>query len=104
MLQMKVIEPSNAPFASPIVLVKKPDGSNRFCVDYRKLNQVSIFDAEPIPDQDELFTKLANDNYFTKIDLSKGYWQVPMDESSKPLTSFITPDGAFPIYRNAFWC
>ncbi|XP_071797127.1 uncharacterized protein [Asterias amurensis] len=95
MLKMGVVEPSNAPFASPIVLVKKPDGSNRFCVDFRKLNQVTVFDAEPIPDQEELFTKLATDNYFTKIDLSKGYWQVPIDEFTKPLTSFITPDGLF---------
>ena len=95
MLNMGIIEPSNAPFASPIVLVKKPDGSNRFCVDYRKINQLTLFDAEPIPDQEELFTRLAHDHYFTKIDLSKGYWQVPMEESSKPLTSFITPDGLF---------
>ena len=53
------------------------------------------YDAEPIPDQEELFTKQASDNYFTKIDLSKGYWQVPIDELTKPLTSFITPDGLF---------
>ncbi|XP_071949807.1 uncharacterized protein [Antedon mediterranea] len=95
MLNMGVIEPSCAPCASPIVLVKKPDGSNRFCVDFRKVNQSTVFDAEPIPDQDELFTKLATDNYFTKLDLSKGYWQVPMDERSKQLTSFVTPNGLF---------
>ncbi|XP_071964120.1 uncharacterized protein [Antedon mediterranea] len=95
MLNLGVVEPSGAPFASPIVLVKKPDGSNRFCVDFRKLNQVTVFDAEPISDQEELFTRLAHDHYFTKIDLSKGYWQVPMDEASKPLTSFLTPDGLF---------
>ena len=95
MLSLGVIESSDSPVASPIVLVKKPDGSNRFCVDYRKLNKVTIFDAEPIPDQDELFTKVSHANYFTKIDLSKGYWQVPMSENSKPLTAFLTPDGLF---------
>ncbi|XP_054762005.2 uncharacterized protein LOC129268475 [Lytechinus pictus] len=95
MLSMGVIEPSDSPIASPIVLVKKPDGSNRFCVDYRKLNKVTVFDAEPIPDQDELFTKVAHAKYFTKIDLSKGYWQVPMSHKSKPLTAFLTPDGLF---------
>ena len=95
MLSLGVIEPSNSPFASPIVLVKKPDGSNRFCVDFRRLNRITVFDAEPIPDQEELFTKLAHAKYFTKVDLSKGYWQVPMSESSKHLTAFLTPDGLF---------
>ena len=95
MLSLDVIEPSNSPFASPIVLVKKPDGSNRFCVDFRRLNRVTTFDAEPIPDQDELFTKIANSHFFTKLDLSKGYWQIPMSPKSKPLTAFITPDGLF---------
>ena len=95
MLALGVIEPSNSPFASPIVLVKKPDGSNRFCADFRKVNRVTIFDAEPIPDQEELFTKLSHAKYFSKIDLSKGYWQVPMSEASKELTAFLTPDGLF---------
>ncbi|XP_071493976.1 uncharacterized protein [Diadema antillarum] len=95
MLSLGVIEPSESPIASPIVLVKKPDGSNRFCVDFRKLNKVTVFDAEPIPDQDELFTKVAHAKFFTKIDLSKGYWQVPMAAESKPLTAFLTPDGLF---------
>ena len=78
MLSLDVIEPSTSSVASPIVLVKKPDGSNRFCVDFRRLNKVTKFDSEPIPDQEELFTKLVKDQFFTKIDLSKGYWQVPM--------------------------
>ncbi|XP_063971781.1 uncharacterized protein LOC135159725 [Lytechinus pictus] len=95
MLSMGVIEASESPIASPIVLVKKPDGTNRFCVDFRKLNKVTLFDAEPIPDQDELFTKVAHAKYFTKIDLSKGYWQMPMSPESKPLTAFLTPNGLF---------
>ena len=95
MISLDVVEPSNSPFASPIVLVKKPDGSNRFCVDFRRLNRVTVFDAEPIPDQEELFSKLSHAKYFTKVDLSKGYWQVPMSETSKQLTAFLTPDGLF---------
>ena len=95
MLDLGVIEPSSSPYASPVVLVKKPDGSNRFCCDYRKLNLVTIPDAEPIPDQDEIFAKLAKDNYFSKLDLTKGYWQVPLTERAKPLTAFVTPNGLY---------
>nr|XP_054751019.1 uncharacterized protein LOC129256850 isoform X2 [Lytechinus pictus] len=95
MLSLNVIEPSNSPYASPIVIVKKPDGTNRFCVDFRKLNKVTKFDAEPVPDQEELFTRIAKGKYFTKVDLSKGYWQIPMESESKSLTAFITPDGLF---------
>ena len=103
MLKMGVIEHYNAPFASPIVLVKKPDRSNRFCVDFRKLNQVSVFDAEPIPDQEELFTKLSQDNYFTKIDLSKGYWQVPMDELAKTADFIHYSRRVISICCHAIW-
>ena len=95
MLELGVIEPSTSPYASPVVLVKKPDGSNRFCCDYRKLNLVTIPDAEPIPDQDEIFAKLSKDNYFSKLDLTKGYWQVPLTERAKPLTAFVTPNGLY---------
>ena len=61
-------------------MVKKPDGSTRVCVDYRKLNQATVFDPEPIPSADEIFAKLAGDKFFSKFDLTKGYWQVPMRE------------------------
>ena len=64
MIKMRIIEPSNSPYASPIVLVKKKDGTNRFCIDFRKLNKVTVFDAEPLPSQDEIFAKLSQDNYF----------------------------------------
>ncbi len=49
-------------------------GTNRFCIDFRKINKITTFDAEPIPNQEEIFAKLAKDHYFTKFDLSKGYW------------------------------
>ena len=95
MLELGVIEPSSSPYASPVVLVKKPDGSNRFCCDYRKLNMNTVSDAEPIPDQEEIFTALAKDHYFSKLDLTKGYWQIPLTENAKPRTAFITPNGLF---------
>lgn len=95
MLELGVIEESHSPYASPVVLVKKKDGSVRFCVDFRKLNQITIFDSEPIPDQEEIYTRISNKYYFSKFDLSKGYWQVPLAETVKALTAFITPDGLF---------
>ena len=69
MLEANVIEKSNSPYSSPVVLVKKPDGSNRFCVDYRKLNRITVFDAEPMPSASDIYAKLAGDRYFSKIDL-----------------------------------
>lgn len=95
MMDLGVIEQSTSPYASPIVLVKKKDGSNRFCCDFRKVNSVTIPDAEPIPDQEEIFAKLTDDNFFTKIDLTKGYWQVPLTDHAKPITAFVTPDGLY---------
>lgn len=95
MIDLGIVEPSSSPYASPVVIVKKKDGSNRFCCDYRKLNQVTVTDAEPIPDQEEIFAKLARDQYLTKIDLSKGYWQVPLTDNAKELTAFVTSDGLF---------
>ncbi len=95
MLNMGIIEKSNSPYASPLVMVKKPDGTDRYCVDMRLVNQKTVFDTEPIADQEEIFAKLATDHYFTKIDLSKGYWQIPMAKESKPITTFITHDGTY---------
>ena len=95
MLKMGIIQSSNSPYASPIVLIKKKDGGNRFCIDFRKINKITKFDAEPIPNQEQIFTKLSRDHYFTKLDLSKGYWQIPLQESDKPKTAFLTPNGLY---------
>ena len=95
MIKQKIIEPSDSPYASPLVIVKKSDGTDRYCVDYRYVNAKTVFDSEPVPDQSEIFAKLAKDKYFTKIDLSKGYWQIPMKEEAKHITAFITHHGLF---------
>ena len=87
MLDLGVIEPS------PIVLGPKKDGSVRFCIDSRKLNKVTEFDAEPMPNMEEIINRMSGHKYFTKMDLSKGYWQVGLTERSKPLTAFETPRG-----------
>lgn len=95
MLKMNIIEPSESPFCSPVVIVPKKDGTNRFCIDYRLLNSQTIFDSEPMPDTDEMFSKLSGHKFFSKIDLSKGYWQVKLTESSKPKTAFKTGKGLY---------
>ncbi|XP_033761705.1 uncharacterized protein LOC117343459 [Pecten maximus] len=95
MLKMGVITPSESPYSAPVVIVKKKDGSNRFCIDYRQLNRVTIFDAEPMPNADDIFARLSGHRYFSRLDLSKGYWQVPMAQSAKQKTAFSTPVGLF---------
>ena len=91
MLQDRVVEPSTSEWAAPIVLVKKKDGTLRFCVDYRKLNAQSNVDLYPMPWVDELVDRLGSARYLTTLDLAKGYWQVPMAEDSREKTAFITP-------------
>ena len=95
MLDLGVIEPSSSPYNAPIVLAKKKDGTTRFCIDFRRLNLVTEFDGEGLPDVDVLFNKLGKAKFFSKIDLTKGYWQIPMEEKDKPKTAFNTPLGLF---------
>ncbi|XP_056585423.1 uncharacterized protein LOC130406867 [Triplophysa dalaica] len=93
MLDMGVIEESSSDWASPIVLVPKTDGSVRFCVDYRKVNAVSKFDAYPMPRIDELLDRLGTARFYSTLDLTKGYWQIPLSPLSKEKTAFTTPFG-----------
>ena len=102
MLKLGIIRPSTSPYASPIVIVKKKDGSNRICVDYRKLNKLTVSDPEPMKTAEDLFQKLGQSKYFSKIDLSKGYWQVPVKESDVLKTAFVTPDGQYEFMRMPF--
>ena len=95
MISMGVIEPSESSYCSNFVIVKKPDGTNRFCIDFRQINRCTVFDCEPIPNMDDIFVKLTNCKFISKLDLTKGYWQMPLTESSKPLTAFQTPKGLF---------
>ena len=95
MKSMGVIEDSTSPWGSPVVLIPKPDGSIRFCVDYRKLNDKTLPDAHPLPRIDDLIDKVGKAKFMTKIDLSRGYWQVPLDDQSVPVSAFVTPFGHF---------
>ena len=95
MVDLGVIEPSISPYSSSIVLVSKKAGSVRFCIDFRKLNKVTEFDAEPMPNMEEINNRMSGHKYFTKMDLNKGYWRVGLTERHKPRTAFETPRGLF---------
>ncbi|KAL8616281.1 hypothetical protein ACOMHN_056224 [Nucella lapillus] len=102
MLDLRVIERSRSPYSAPVVLVKKKDGSCRFCIDYRWLNKITVTDAEPIPDVEALFAALGGARVFTRIDLAKGYWQVQVLPEDRPKTAFATHCGLFQFVRMPF--
>ena len=95
MLELGVIEPSNSAWSSPIVLVPKPDGTWRFCNDFRKLNEISKYDAYPMPRIDELIERLGPARFISTLDLTRGYWQVPLTPRAREKTAFTTPEGLF---------
>ena len=87
--------PSTSPWASPIVPIPKKDGSWRSCVNYQKLNAVTEADPFPIPRVDDLLEELVHAKYLSTLDLLKGYWHVPISESTQPKTAFVTPFGKY---------
>ncbi|XP_066959143.1 uncharacterized protein [Macrobrachium rosenbergii] len=95
LLQHGLAEPSSSHYSSPCVLVKKPDGSFRMCTDYRKLNSISVADNYPLPLIDQLLDNIGQAKFVSKIDLLKGYYQIPLDENAKLLSAFITPFGLY---------
>jgi hypothetical protein len=95
MLTAGIIKESNSPWSSPVRLVKKKDGTLRVTVDYRKLNNVTIKDAYPIPRIDNMLSKLSQARIFTTLDLASGYYQVKMDPESRKYTAFSCDYGFF---------
>ena len=95
MLKTGIIEPSQSPWVSNVVIVTKKDGSARFCVDYRKLNDVTRKDAYPLPRIETCLDALGGARYFSTFDLRSGYHQVKMDEADADKTSFVTRRGTF---------
>ena len=95
MLDRGIIEPSNSPWASPIVLVSKKDGTTRFCVDYRKLNDVTVKDGYPLPKVDECLDALAGSKWFNCMDLNSGFWQIMVEPEDQMKTAFTTSHGLY---------
>jgi hypothetical protein len=89
------IEPSQAPYASPVLFVKKPNGSLRFCIDYRKLNEITKKDRYPLPLIDETLARIANAKIFTKLDIRQAFHRIRIDPGSEELTTFRTRYGSY---------
>ena len=95
MIEDDIIEPSKSPWASPVVLISKKDGTVRFCIDFRKLNQLTTKDVYPLPRIDDSLAALSVGKFFSTLDLTSGYHQIPMDPTSKDKTAFITSGGLY---------
>ena len=102
MLKADIIEPSTSAYNAPILLVRKKDKTTRFCVDFRRLNSVTKFDTEPMGNIEDILTRFDKDVYFSKIDLSKGFWQIPVAEDCRHMTAFTTSTGAYQFKKTPF--
>ena len=97
MLDAGVIQPSNSPWCNAVVLVRKKDGSLRFCIDFRKLNSLTVKDSHPLPRICETLESLTGAAHYSTFDMNSGFWQVPMDEESKQHTAFTL--GSMGLYE-----
>ena len=93
MLEAQIIERSNSPWFSLVVLVAKPDGTQRFCVDYRALNSVTKRDLYPLPRCNDILESLSGAQWFSHLDLLRGYWKIDEAEQDQENTGFATPNG-----------
>jgi transposase InsO family protein len=94
-LEKGFIEPSQSPFAAPVLFIKKPNGGLRLCIDYRKLNQLTRKDQYPLPLMDEIFARLGKAKIFTKLDIRQAFHRIRVDPDSEELTSFRTRYGSY---------
>jgi len=99
MLKLEVIEPSQSEWASPVVLTPKPDGSPRFCIDYRQLNERTVRDTYPLPRMDDFLDSLGDAQVFSTLDCNARYWHIPLDEEDKPKTALTCHCGTYQCTR-----
>ncbi|CAI5669654.1 unnamed protein product [Oreochromis niloticus] len=85
-------QPSHSPWSSPCLLAPKSDGTPRFCTDYRKVNAVTVSDSFPLPRMEDCIDNIGPAKYISKLDLLKGYWQVPLTPRASDISAFVTPD------------
>ena len=102
LLQLGVIRPSKSPWSSPILVVVNHSGKKRLCIDYTKVNQLTVKDSFPIPVTRDVMQFVANKPYLASFDLVKGYYQVELDEESKSVLAFVTMDGCYEPNRLMF--
>ena len=102
MLRQGVIEPTQSPWASPVVFAPKKDGTLRFCVDYRRLNTMTIRDHYPIPKIDDCIDSLGEATIFTTLDCNSGYWQTPIAAEDRDKTALICHADLFRFNRMPF--
>lgn len=102
LLEHGIIKHSQSPYASQLVLVKKPSGEDRLCIDYRQLNAVTVRHPYPMPVIEELLAKLAGHKYFSVLDFMSGYYQVPIHPDSQKYTLFDTHEGHYEFKRMPF--
>ena len=95
------MEESNSEWAAPVLFAPKKDGKLRFCIDYRKLNAMTVKDSYPLPRMDECIDTLGDAKIFTTLDAFWGYWQIALSEKDKPKTSFRMPRRSIPVHSNA---
>ena len=103
MLKAGVIEPSSSEWASAPVLIRKRDGTLRWCIDYRALNAVTKKDLFPMPLVEQCIDALEGNVWFTKLDANSAYWQVKVNDADKCKTAFITKYGLISVHKNEFW-
>ena len=102
LLDNGLAEPCFSPWASPCLLTPKPDGTDRLCTDFRKVNQITVVDSYPLPRLDDLVDSVGSSQCVTKIDLQKGYYQVLLTPRASEISAFITPDGLYKYLRMPF--
>ena len=95
MQQDSAIQPSCSPWSIPVIMVRKRDGTHRFCVDYRGLNSVTKADTFLLPRIDDLLDQLEGMRCFSTLDLASGFWQIQVEPSSREKTAFVTPHGLY---------